>query len=326
MTGLAATRPTNGMPKGVLIAAAVLIAIVISGAWFARVSGYGRFAMPDAQPVQGLALHFDDQSDGSVVVRRAGDFAVIYRIAPETNGFIRQTLRGLVRDRRSSGPRGLGPVRPDLLGRRPPYARRLDHWPARGARILRRDQRRRFRATFPGLGSGSMSFFPAMRSRAFETSCVGARPCEDDGPSRRGPAGGPGQSDGRGCDVPLRRPVPRDRRALVELDGTDPAAGQPGPADLRPEHGRRDDVSGAGALARRRDGGGDHGSVGVRRFACGLLVWGWQLLGFYTGFVAGPNRTPCAPGSSALSRFAQAVGATSITSSLRSRAALRCSS
>lgn len=44
-------------------------------------------------------------------------------------------------------------------------------------------------------------------------------------------------------------------------------------------------------------------------FACGLVVWGWQLLGFYTGFVTGPNKTPCAPGASARSRFVQAVGA-----------------
>ena len=46
-------------------------------------------------------------------------------------------------------------------------------------------------------------------------------------------------------------------------------------------------------------------------FACGIVVWGWQLLGFYTGFVAGPNKSACAPGSSAVSRFTQAV-ATSI--------------
>jgi putative photosynthetic complex assembly protein 2 len=46
-------------------------------------------------------------------------------------------------------------------------------------------------------------------------------------------------------------------------------------------------------------------------FACGIVVWGWQLLGFYTGFVTGPNKSACAPGSSALSRFVQAV-ATSV--------------
>jgi putative photosynthetic complex assembly protein 2 len=43
-------------------------------------------------------------------------------------------------------------------------------------------------------------------------------------------------------------------------------------------------------------------------FVCGLGVWGWQLLGFYTGFIGGPNRRPCTPDSGTLSRFVQAVG------------------
>lgn len=44
-------------------------------------------------------------------------------------------------------------------------------------------------------------------------------------------------------------------------------------------------------------------------FTCGIVVWAWQLLAFYTGFVTGPNKRPCLPGSSALARFAQAVAA-----------------
>ncbi len=44
-------------------------------------------------------------------------------------------------------------------------------------------------------------------------------------------------------------------------------------------------------------------------FACGIVVWGWQLLAFYTGFVTGPNKSACAPGSSAVSRLVQAIGA-----------------
>ncbi len=44
-------------------------------------------------------------------------------------------------------------------------------------------------------------------------------------------------------------------------------------------------------------------------FACGIVVWGWQLLAFYTGFVTGPNKSACAPGSALVSRFVQAVGA-----------------
>ncbi len=48
-------------------------------------------------------------------MRRANDGAQIYRVAPETNGFMRQTLRGLVRDRRRLG-----------LGDETPFV--LTHW------------------------------------------------------------------------------------------------------------------------------------------------------------------------------------------------------
>ena len=115
MTDFAARRPTKGMPREVLIVAAVLIAVVIIGAGTARLSGFGRSAPPVADVVQSLSLRFEDQQDGSVVVRRANDGAAIYRVAPETNGFMRQTLRGLARDRRRSG-----------LGDETPFV--LTHW------------------------------------------------------------------------------------------------------------------------------------------------------------------------------------------------------
>ena len=115
MTDLAVTRQSKGMPKEVLIVAAVLIVVVIIGAGTARLSGFGRAAQPAAEVVQSLVLRFDDEPDGSVLVRRGGDGATIYRVAPETNGFMRQTLRGLVRDRRRSG-----------LGDETPFV--LTHW------------------------------------------------------------------------------------------------------------------------------------------------------------------------------------------------------
>ena len=65
--------------------------------------------------MQSLSLRFEDQQDGSVLVLRANDGAVIYRVAPETNGFLRQTMRGLVRDRRRFG-----------LGDEAPFV--LTHW------------------------------------------------------------------------------------------------------------------------------------------------------------------------------------------------------
>ena len=44
-------------------------------------------------------------------------------------------------------------------------------------------------------------------------------------------------------------------------------------------------------------------------FACGLGVWGWQLVVFYCGALIGPRRAPCTPGASTGSRFRQAVAA-----------------
>lgn len=112
MIDSAVRRQPKGMPREVLIFAAVLVAVVIIGAGTARLSGLGRSAPPVADAVQSITLRFEDQVDGSVLVRRANDRAVIYRVAPETNGFMRQTLRGLVRDRRRSG---LGDETPFVL-------------------------------------------------------------------------------------------------------------------------------------------------------------------------------------------------------------------
>jgi putative photosynthetic complex assembly protein 2 len=44
-------------------------------------------------------------------------------------------------------------------------------------------------------------------------------------------------------------------------------------------------------------------------FACGIVLWGAQLLAFYTGFVTGPNKSAFSPGARRSSRFLQAVKA-----------------
>jgi putative photosynthetic complex assembly protein 2 len=42
-------------------------------------------------------------------------------------------------------------------------------------------------------------------------------------------------------------------------------------------------------------------------FTCGLVAWGWQLVSYYMGFLAGPNRTPCPPNLRGMRRFVEAV-------------------
>jgi len=103
MSDIAIKRPPAGMPKQVLLGAAALIALTLIGATVARLTGVGRTPELSGRAIQTLALRFDDQPNGSVLVRLASDNAVIYTIAPETNGFMRATLRGLAQERRRSG-------------------------------------------------------------------------------------------------------------------------------------------------------------------------------------------------------------------------------
>ncbi len=44
-------------------------------------------------------------------------------------------------------------------------------------------------------------------------------------------------------------------------------------------------------------------------FTCALLAWGWQEMGFYTGFVTGPARPPCAEGCSGWRHLGHAIHA-----------------
>lgn len=43
-------------------------------------------------------------------------------------------------------------------------------------------------------------------------------------------------------------------------------------------------------------------------FGYGLLIWGWQTLTFYMGFIRGPRTTPCPPGLGPMERFFAAAG------------------
>lgn len=91
------------LPKPVLLGAAALIAFSFLAVATAHYSGVGTQQLPAAQTVERLLLSFEDQDDGSILVRNAANGAAIYSVAPGTNGFIRSTLRGLARERRRSG-------------------------------------------------------------------------------------------------------------------------------------------------------------------------------------------------------------------------------
>lgn len=86
-----------------LLGAGALIGFSFLAAAMAHYSGVGTQQLPAAQIVETLRLSFEDQDDGSILVRNAADGAAIHNVAPGTNGFIRSTLRGLARERRRSG-------------------------------------------------------------------------------------------------------------------------------------------------------------------------------------------------------------------------------
>jgi putative photosynthetic complex assembly protein len=114
MSNIAARPPSRGLPVGVLYGAGALVALTIVGAGAVRLARLGAAATPAARTVQSLALRFEDQENGAVLVRNADNGVAIYTIAPETNGFMRATLRGLVRARKLSD---VGDATPFLLTR-----------------------------------------------------------------------------------------------------------------------------------------------------------------------------------------------------------------
>jgi putative photosynthetic complex assembly protein len=103
------------LPRFLLVGAAALVLFSLAASGVARFGDIGTVHMPKSSVMQTLSLRFEDQDDGGVAVRDALDNQVIYTVAPGTNGFIRATLRGLVRERKREG-----------IGAETPFT--LTHW------------------------------------------------------------------------------------------------------------------------------------------------------------------------------------------------------
>ncbi len=99
-------------PRSLLLGAGSVIALALIGVAAVRVMGLGTsVSEPDLNPTASVELRFVDEADGGVRVVDAAGHPVSL-LAPGTNGFMRATLRGLVRDRKR---RGLGPEVPFRL-------------------------------------------------------------------------------------------------------------------------------------------------------------------------------------------------------------------
>jgi putative photosynthetic complex assembly protein len=93
----------EGIPRGVLIGAALLLAFAFSITLFGRSADIGAVHMPSARPYQTLHLHFADRDDGGITITDAGDGAVLSDIKPGTNGFLRSLMRGFAHERSRDG-------------------------------------------------------------------------------------------------------------------------------------------------------------------------------------------------------------------------------
>ena len=104
----------HNVPRGAIVAAGALVAFVIASAGLCRLTGWSGSNVPQADSVQTLALRFEDRTNGSVLARNATGGAIVAMIAPETNGFMRASLRGLAQERKR---RGIGDAAPFILTR-----------------------------------------------------------------------------------------------------------------------------------------------------------------------------------------------------------------
>jgi putative photosynthetic complex assembly protein len=88
------------IPRGVLLGAALLIALTFAVAALGRRQLRETLAQPQPVPVESLALSFVDQPGGglAVIERSTGRTATV--LEPTTNGFVRGVLRGMFRERK----------------------------------------------------------------------------------------------------------------------------------------------------------------------------------------------------------------------------------
>ncbi len=127
-----AAAPVAVFPRLALVAAAIVIALTLGGVGIARWSGFdGR--QQDAQTVAQRALFFKDQPGGSIAIVDAHSGATLDTVHGE-QGFLRGTLRAVVRERKLRGLVSPNDDRPlQLISRADGRLTLLD--PATGSRL-----------------------------------------------------------------------------------------------------------------------------------------------------------------------------------------------
>ena len=88
------------VPRGVLVAAGILILFTIALAGTARMTGRSHVVMPPTTAVASRDLTFTDRADGGIGITDATTGRPVTVVAPTTGGFLRGIMRGLVREHR----------------------------------------------------------------------------------------------------------------------------------------------------------------------------------------------------------------------------------
>lgn len=117
--------PPPRVPRGMLIAATLMITLAMGMALTARLTGTGSLRIATGErPVVERELRFADRADGAVVVTDARTGQTVHVLEPGVNSFVRGAVRGLAFGRKRDG-----------IGAQPPF--RLARWP--GGRLTLED-------------------------------------------------------------------------------------------------------------------------------------------------------------------------------------------
>jgi len=73
------------------------------------------------------------------------------------------------------------------------------------------------------------------------------------------------------------------------------------------EHGWRHRLLGIALCGLATSSAETTSAAAYEAFACGLLVWAWQLVSYYMGFITGPRKTACEADCVGWKRFVEAV-------------------
>jgi putative photosynthetic complex assembly protein len=99
---MAAASARSTFPRWFLMAIGALVLASVSAAGVAQLTGIGASRVIETQVTASVDIRFDPQPDGSMLVRRASDGAILEVLPTDGGGFMRGVARSLLRQRQLS--------------------------------------------------------------------------------------------------------------------------------------------------------------------------------------------------------------------------------